>query len=178
MRCLRVAVPVLVLSVAVVALGRSHNRCYQPCSFLHNLQPGDSITLGAPGNAGTYAIRVLTDEQLKDVNERAEQYTARMSEYRAKRQERRELMDRLQREKDPQKRSELTAKLREETSRGKPSDPSGRSSLARPPSRPDPVYQVSMIGGDYVALRGKSIELLVPAASIRSIRRTLASPQD
>jgi hypothetical protein len=167
MRCMRFVVPSIVLAVFVVTLAHSQTDRTVVSKLLDNLKRGDSVTLitsratgrisGGPG--GGYSIRVLTEDELTEIRAEAEQYEEKVREYEEKQEANRDELRTLSEEarRDPQKRVELMNQMR---------------SMSRP-RRPDSVYQVFVVGDDYVGLRTKGSEILIPISNIASIRRQI-----
>ena len=161
MKWTRWAIPLLVLSAALVALAQSGPEGGAPETLLGNLAVGDQITLRTVRDGDSYRISVLTDEELAAAREREEKYAAEREQYDAQREQLREFQGQYMRERSPEKREELSRKLRS----------------LRPPTRPDPVYRVFVVGKDYVGAVRENDELLVPVSSIREIRRRTARPE-
>ena len=161
MKWTRWAIPLLVLSVALVALAQSAPEGGAPDTLLGNLAVGDQITLRTVRDGDNYRISVLTDEELAAARERAEQYAAEREEYDARREELREFQEQSMRERNQEKLSELSNKLRS----------------LRLPTRPDAVYRVFVVGKDYVGAARENDEMLVPVSSIREIRRRATRPE-
>jgi len=115
---------------------------------------------GATG--GGYSIRVLTEDELTEIGAETEQYEDKIREYEEKQEANRDELRRLSDEarRDPQKRMELMNRMR---------------SMSRP-RYPDPVYQVFVVGDDYVGFRSKGSEILIPISNIASIRRQIEAP--
>jgi hypothetical protein len=139
--------------------------------LLGNLKRGDNVTLRTSGafgrtsgafgrtSGGGYSIRVLTEAELTEIRTEAEQYADKVREYEdkqeANRDDLRKLADEVRR--NPQKRADLMNRMR---------------SMSRP-RQPDPVYQVFVVGDDYVGFRTKGSEVLIPISNIASIRRRI-----
>lgn len=165
MKCMRFVVPCVVLAVFFVTFAHSQTDRSAASRLLDNFKRGDNVTIGlgmSRATVGAYSIRVLTEDELKEITAKVEQYEDEVREYEDKQQANQEELRRLADEarSDPQKRKDLMTRMR---------------NLSRP-RRPDPVYQVSVVGDDYVGLRLKGRETLVPTSNIASIRRQIEVP--
>jgi hypothetical protein len=160
MKWTRWATVLLVLAVALVGLAYSGPQPGPPETVLEAFAVGDHVTMRASRDGDTYRIAVLTAEELKALEEQAEQYAAKRQQYESEREELQEVREQLARERDAKKRSELFSRYRD----------------LRPPSPPQAVYQVFTVGKDYLGVSSKSSEILLPVSSIREIRRRAGRP--
>jgi len=152
---------VLLSVVLVVLLGAfAHSQTDRSAAskLLDNLKRGENVTISlgfsTRSTAGAYSIRVLTEDELKEITAKAEQYADAVREY----EELRKAADEARH----------NARNRNE--------PYTQSPNLRPPRRPDPLYQVSVVGDDYVGLRYKGRDTLIPISKIASIRRQVEGP--
>lgn len=166
MKASRLVLPALVICTPLVALAWAE---HEPGSgsggkLVHIFKVGDSVTLGSRNVSNpSHSLTLLSDEELKSIQARFEEYEEERVEYDEKVAMLRDLVESAG--DDRVLRSEMLSRQRE------------FARQVRRPTKPPTLYQVLTVGEDYIGIlsEGSESELLINGASIRSVSRKAAA---